>query len=127
MGLVNVIGEIGAEPARLTPIEFLVDTGSLYTFVSPDFAAELGVEFSASTTIITANNARSVVPLAFAYLRVLDRENVIIMGSMDVPMPILGALSLQILGLKVDPVNERLEHSRPFGDIPAFGVPLAAS
>jgi predicted aspartyl protease len=34
---------------------------------------------------------------------------------MDVPMPLLGASALESLGLKVDPVEEVLEHSRPFG------------
>jgi len=34
---------------------------------------------------------------------------------MDVPMPLLGATALEILGLKVNPVEETLEPSRPFG------------
>ena len=37
------------------------------------------------------------------------------MASMEVPMPLLGATALEVLGLKVDPVGETLEHSRPFG------------
>lgn len=120
MGLAHITGELGADSARLIPIRFLADTGALYTFVSPELAQQLGVNFTASTTIVTANNARLPVPLAFAYLRVMDREDVIVLGAMDVPEPLLGALSMQILGLKVDPVNERLEHSRPYGDIPVL-------
>ena len=118
MGMVHITAELGANPAQLTPLRFLVDTGSMYSFVTPELAEQLGVQFTASTTIITGNSARIQVPLAFAYMRVLDRENAIVLGALDVPEPVLGALTLQILGLKVDPVNEILEHSRPYNDIP---------
>ena len=122
MGMVHVTGELGAEPARLTPIRFLVDAGAMYSFVSPEMAEELGVEFTASTTIVTADGTRSQVPLAFAYMKVMDRESTIILGAVNVPEPLLGATSLQILGLKVDPVNETLELSRPYGDIPVLAM-----
>ena len=126
MGMVHVAGELGAEPARLMPIRFLVDTGAMYSFVRPEMAEELGVEFTASTTIVTADGTRSQVPLGFAYMKVMDRESTIILGAMNVPEPLLGATSLQILGLKVDPVNETLEHSRPYGDIPLLAMGRAA-
>jgi predicted aspartyl protease len=34
---------------------------------------------------------------------------------MNVPIPLLGVIALEVLGLKVNPVDETLEHSRPFG------------
>ena len=118
--MVHVIGELGANSERLTPMQFLVDTGAMYSFVSPEVAAQLGVEFTAATTIVTADGSRYQVPLAFAYIRVMDRESTIVLGALNVPEPLLGATSLQVLGLKVDPVNEVLEHSRPYGDIPVL-------
>ena len=120
MGLVHISSELGADPTGLIPMRFLVDTGALYSFVTPELAEQLGVNFTASTTIVTANNVRMPVPLAFAYMRVMERGGIIVLGAMDVPEPLLGAFSLQVLGLKVDPVNERLEHSRPYGDIPVL-------
>ena len=122
MGIVHITGELGADLARLAPVRFLVDTGAMYSVVSPELAQELGVEFTASTTVITADGARWQIPLAFAYMRVMDREGTIILGAMNVPEPLLGATSLQILGLKADPVNERLEHSRPYGEIPVLAA-----
>ena len=118
MGMVRITADLGANPTQLTPLRFLVDTGSMYSFVTPELAEQLGVRFTGETTVITGNSTHVTVPLAFAYMRVLDRENTIILGALDVPEPVLGALTLQILGLKVDPVNEILEHSRPYNDIP---------
>ena len=40
---------------------------------------------------------------------------VVMVATMDVPMPLLGVIALEVLGLKVDPVSETLEHTRPFG------------
>ena len=34
---------------------------------------------------------------------------------MTVPMPLLGASALEILGFKVNSTEETLEYSRPFG------------
>jgi hypothetical protein len=61
-----------------------------------------------------------------AYLKLADREGGIIVASMDVPMPLLGATELEILGLRVNPVEERVEHSRPFGPA-ALLNPLASN
>jgi len=55
------------------------------------------------------------VPVGVAYLRLEGREGGVILAGMDVPMPLLGATALEILGLKVNPVEEKLEPSRPFG------------
>lgn len=96
------------------PVEFLVDTGSLYTLVDPDLAQRLGVEFAASTTLVTANNSRSEVPLGFGRIRVMGREEPIIVGAMTVPTPLLGSTALQALGLKVNPAQEIVEFASPY-------------
>jgi hypothetical protein len=43
---------------------------------------------------------------------------------MDVPMPLLGVITLEILGLKVNPVEETIEYSRPFGPAALLGYSL---
>ena len=50
MGLVKVTGEIGLRSQGLQELEFLVDTGSLYTFLPPSLANELGITFPESST-----------------------------------------------------------------------------
>ena len=115
MGLVMVNGDIGLGQDSLREMEFLVDTGSFYTFLPPGVAAELGISFPVTSGVILADSKTVEVGLGVAYLRVGDREGGIIVGSMDVPMPLLGASALEVLGLKVNPLDETLEHGRPFG------------
>lgn len=115
MGTVNVKASIGRSREELQEIEFLVDTGSLYTFLPPGTLRELGITPTVTSTDVLANSRTQEVGLAVAYLKLMDREGGIPVGSMDVPVPLLGATALEILGLKVDLVGETLEHSRPFG------------
>ena len=116
MGTVKVAGEIGRNQEELTEVEFLVDTGSLYSMITPALADELGIDFNGFTTkVVMADSTEMEVPVGLAYLRLQDREGGIIVGVMEVPMPLLGATSLQILGLKVNPVEETIEHHLPFG------------
>ena len=115
MGIVNVRGLIGADQEHLQEVEFLVDTGSLYTFVTPEMARRLGVAATTTSRVVMADGRTTEVGGAAAYLRLMDREGGVIVGIMGVPFPILGVTSLEILGLKVNPVEEVLEHARPFG------------
>ena len=115
MGIVKVVGELGLEPEDLTEVEFMVDTGSLYTFVGPGLAARLGLDVPVTSDIVLANNTRMQVPLGVAYLRMQGREGGILVGSLEVPMPLLGVTALEILGFKVNPVAQTIEYDRPFG------------
>ena len=118
MGLVKVIAGLGPRQEELTEVEFLVDTGSLYTVISPALAAELGIGFGDVTTrIVTADGALRDMPVTVAYMRLEDREAGILVGGLGVPIPSLGATSLQALGLKVNLVKETVEQDRPFPDI----------
>ena len=81
----------------------------------PSLVTELGITFLETSTIVLADSSTLEVPVGVAYLRFADREGGIIVASMEVPMPLVGATALEVLGLKVNPVGETLEHSRPFG------------
>ena len=111
MGLVKTKAEIGLQQDNLQEIEFLVDIGSFYTFL----AADLGINFTVTSRVVLADSRTIEVPVGVAFLRLGDREGGIIVASMDAPMPLLGASALEIFGLKANPVEETLEHSRPFG------------
>ena len=118
MGIVKVKAGLGPRQEDLTEVEFLVDTGSLYTVISPGLAAQLGIVFGDVTTgIVTADGTRRDMPVTVAYMQLEDREAGILLGALEVPMPLLGATSLQALGLKVNPVEETVEQDRPFPDI----------
>ena len=115
MGLVKAKALIGANREDLHEVEFLVDTGSLYTFLTPELASTLGIDLPLTSQVILADHRTKEVPVGVAYLSLEGREGGIILAVMDVPMPLLGATALEILGLKVNPVEETLELSRPFG------------
>ena len=115
MGLVKANALIGANREDLHEVEFLVDTGSLYTFLTPELASTLGIDLPLTSRVILADERIKEVPVGVACLRLEGREGGVILAVMDVPMPLLGATALEILGLKVNPVEETLEPSRPFG------------
>jgi len=115
MGLVKVKGHIGIRQQNLREVEFLADTGSFYSFLPPGLAANLGITFPVTSKVILADSRITEVPVGVAYLRLMDREGGVLVASMNVPMSLLGASALEALGLKVNPVDETLEYSRPFG------------
>ena len=122
MGLVKVIADIGLNRDGLQEVEFLVDTGSFYTFLPTDLAESMGIDFPVTSRVVLADSREAEVRVGVAYLRLEDREGGIMVATMNVPMPLLGASALEILGLKVDPVSEVLEHSRPFGPSALAGL-----
>lgn len=115
MGMVYVTAEIGPDWEHLAPVRFLVDTGALYTFVSPALAEELGLFLPEFSQVITANGQRLEARVGFAVLRVDGQQGPTLVATMEVPVPLLGSTALQALGLKVNPVDEVLE---PYGVYP---------
>lgn len=112
---VRVKALVGRNRDQLQGVEFLVDTGSFYTTLPPDLSGRLGITSALKTHVVLAGKRRVEIDFGSAYLRVNDREGAIPIGIMEVPMPLLGATALEALGLKVNPADGTLEHSRPFG------------
>ena len=115
MGMVKVIDLIGANRQHLQEVEFLVDTGSFYTMVSPSLAQNLGLSTTVKAMVVLGDSRTMETDLGVAFLRLLDREGGIPVGVMEGPFPLLGASALEVSGFKVNSVEETLEHSRPFG------------
>ncbi len=121
MGFVRVTALIGRSQEQAQEIEFLVDTGSRYTVLPPSLARELGLAPTVTTKLMLADRRTVEVGTAMAYLRLEDREGAVPVAMLDVPMPLLGVTALEILGLKVDPVNGVVEHAWPFGPAALVG------
>ena len=109
MGLVRVTAEIGKNREMAVPVRFLVDTGSLYTCVRPEMAEELELELPLFANTVTANVGRTEAPLGMAFIRVGNRDGGTLVATMEVPEPLLGAVALQALGIKVNPEEETIE------------------
>lgn len=111
MGLVKVEGEIGPDQDRTAAVEFMVDTGSLYTIVGPELGAQLGLQFPIPNTLVMADGTSVNAPLGLAFLRIGDREGGTLVAELQCIQPLLGAIALQGLGLNVNTVDETIEFS----------------
>ena len=115
MGYTKVKGTV-SNPRRTKTLEleFLVDTGAGYMVIPPAVAEELGLEPIMRTKATLADKTEVEADYSSAYVKVMDREVPVPVLLMDSPMPLLGAFTLQVLGLEVDPVKEEVRPSRPF-------------
>ena len=122
MGSVKATGHIGLSQEALQDVEFLVDTKSVYPFPPPAMAADFGITLPFTSRVRTADSGTVEIRVGVVYLRLIDREGGIIVGSMDVPMPLLGASALKFLGLKVNPVDRPWSIPDPSARKPCEGV-----
>ena len=73
MGLVKANAVIGANREDLHEVEFLVDTGSLYTFLTRQLASTLGIDMPLTSRVILAGQRIKEMPVGVAYLRLAGR------------------------------------------------------
>ncbi len=103
-------GSAGAKKVRL-----FVDTGSTFTLLSGVLAEELGVMQlpGQRQTIELADGSLKQYPVAIGNIEVMGRKSV---GERfliaDVSEPVLGVLTLEALGLAVDPLTGEVKPSR---------------
>lgn len=115
MGLVSVRAELGRSiEAGLEEIQFLVDTGSFYTAVTPEIRQRLGLPPGIPIQVILADGRIVDSELTVALLRIDGREAGIPVEVVDVPEPLLGVSALEAVGMKVNPVTRELEAVTPF-------------
>ena len=110
MGHFRVALEIGdARGERFVPLEALVDTGATYTWIPRDLLEGLGVTPEEQQSFVLADGREVEYPIAISYIRIgsRTRPSVIVFGAPG-SEPILGVVTLEMLGLGVDPVNRRL-------------------
>ena len=56
IGLVMKVADIGLNRDALQEIEFLVDTGSFYTFPPADLAESMGIDFFVTSRVVLADS-----------------------------------------------------------------------
>lgn len=110
MGTFTVEIEVG-DPAgdRFESVEALVDTGATYTMVPASLLDRLGIAPVAQMNFILADGQRIERDVGEASLRIGDStfHSPVVFANEDSNV-LLGAVTLQIFGLGVDPLNERL-------------------
>ncbi len=110
MGLFNVpIGVGDPQGERFQIVEALVDTGATFSIVPAPILDNLGVERQKGGSFELADGSLRYFSLGQTTLQVEGEEvdSVVVFGDEDM-QPILGAVTLEILGLAVDPARQRL-------------------
>jgi len=107
---VNVQGPMGKSEIRL-----LVDTGSSYTWVSRDKLAALGVNPTGTRRFRSIDGSELVRRTGEAVLELMgERGTSIVSFAEGRDAQVLGAVSLEELGLEVDPRTKKLKKTKVF-------------
>ena len=112
MGTFNVTVEIGNSNGQVyESIEALVDTGASYTVVPTSTLRRLGVQPRYRRTFKLADGSRQEYGMGETRMRLEGEEHVVpVVFGGDNASALLGAVSLEIFGLGVDMMEERLIH-----------------
>ena len=94
---------------RYVHIDALVDTGSSHTSLPESLLDELGIERERTLMCELADNRVIEYSVGDTRLRVEELEGTVpVLFAPDGELPLLGATTLEILGLGIDPVAETL-------------------
>lgn len=114
MGLVRVNVSLGSpDKSKIKSVRFLVDTGSWYMVITPEVAKELELKNIGKTKVMLADKRQVEVDVSAAYVGLVGREAILTVAVMDTPEPLLGASTLEALGLSVNPKTGELEPIGP--------------
>jgi clan AA aspartic protease len=90
-------------------IELLVDTGAIYSVVPADVLAQLGIAPLDEETFGLADGTKRTYPVGEAFFELGQKRatSKVVFGPAGVT-PLLGALTLESMGLMVNPVTREL-------------------
>ena len=94
---------------RYVPVDALVDTGSSHMSLPENLLEELEIEREGTLKCELADNRVIEYPVGETRLRIEERERTVpVLFAPDDELPLLGATTLEILGLGIDPIAETL-------------------
>ncbi len=110
MGVFHVELEVGdPQGQNYQVIEAMVDSGATYTTMPASLLRDLGVEPRNNRTFVLADGSQIRRGLGQTWIRLEREENIspVIFWDEDT-IPLLGAVTLEIFSLGIDPLNGRL-------------------
>ena len=112
------------DPAKSATVECLVDTGAAYSRLPSDLLDSLGITHFDERPAIFADGRRSLCRVGRAEFIYHARQTpaLVVLGEPGAPA-LLGAMTLECLGLGVDPIGNRLI---PI-EIPMAALPAATA
>lgn len=110
MGTFSVEIQIGnQETGEFLQLEALVDTGATYTLLPSETLNRLGIKTVDQRDFELADQRSVKYDVGEARLRLNGSElTVLVVFAPEGTSPLLGATALELFGLGVDPVNQRL-------------------
>jgi len=120
MGLTQVPGRVKRPDGRgaAVRIRFLVDTGALYTVLPERVWRRLGLKPASTAEFGLADGTAIVRAVSEARFEIARRSatSPVVLGERD-DAPLLGAVTLETLGLMVNPLTREV---RPMGPLPMY-------
>ena len=111
MGLTHVTARIAnpARPARTIGVKFLVDSGAVYSLVPSVVLRKLGIRPHSSRTFMLADGTEITREIGDAIFHIAGAQaaSPVIFGETD-DAALLGSVSLESLGLMLDPMKRVL-------------------
>ena len=98
-----------SRPKKSKTLKFLVDSGAVYSVIPKKILKDLGIKPIGKETFRLANGSKIVRKKGIAFFKYQDR-----VGGADVifgengDSTLLGALTLEALGLSLDPLKRKL-------------------
>jgi clan AA aspartic protease len=98
-----------ADPQKGKVIEFLVDSGAVYSVMPQDELKKLGIPPTSNEEFILANGEKLRMPVGNAFFEYQGKTRAapIVFGAKDVYL--LGATTIEALGMILDPIHRELK------------------
>ena len=96
-------------PERARTFTFLVDSGAVYSVMPRDDLAQLGLSPISSEAFILANGEKLEMPVGNAYFEHEGKTRAAPVVFGDPEIFVLGATTLEALGLILDPIHRELK------------------
>ena len=110
MGVFQVELEIGdPQGEHFETVDALVDSGATYTTLPEPLLLKLGVVPLSSANFILADGSRMERGIGQTWMRLRGEEFIVpVVFGTEATQPLLGAVTLEIFRLGIDPVRQRL-------------------
>ena|SRR5438552_1270142 len=106
--------DVAVSGEKTVVVRMFVDTGATFSVIPKALARTLGIKPERSLRMTLADGRRRKVEAGTAIVRIGHREALTTMLVGDVVEPILGAQTIEVLGLAVDLRRRRLIPTRPY-------------
>lgn len=113
MGITFIDGEVTGPTGKTASVHFLVNSGATYSLLGKDAWQTIGLEPKRSASFTLADGTRIERQISECHLTLPQGEGhtPVILGE-EGDEPLLGAVTLEILGLVLNPFNRTLQPMR---------------